>query len=606
MNDMELIKQLKTIFIQEAKERLNNISTSLIEIEQLENDTEQASTIIETVFRDIHSLKGAARSVSLNHFESVFQILETFFSDIKSGQVSLAPATTEFMLSLFNKLDNIVSENDIDSEESINLTTSLKIEIEDNIKSYSELDAGLPRHKPLDKDNIEEETLEIKPEENEINKDEGTANITPPSQEASNQKKDPIDNSKKQTENEESAASSQSKATAVNVKDTVRISSSKLDSLLLKSENLIRIKQMFIENGEEFNSFSSSASSINTFFHKVQSDYLFLKQQYQNLERTEREQTGNRSLKNILSFLELLEPQLKNFESNGKKLEKTVKANIRSSEKIIDNFLLDIKEIAMLPFSNILDIFPRMVKGIAKELNKEVNFHITGDDNQIDRRILQEIKDPLIHLIRNCIDHGIETGDERKLVGKPPKGSIDIIIIQEEGGKIKISIKDDGKGIDEQRIKSKLAKENTLSDEKLVKITKEELIDYLFFSGFSTKNIITDISGRGLGLAIVKEKIEGLGGKVIVTSEKGKGTAFDLILPVALATFKGVLAEANNRQFIMPSTNVEKVIRLQNPNIKKIENKNTITYLGVTYPLVKLSNILQLPHVEIEKKKKTL
>ncbi len=604
MNDMELIKQLKTIFIQEAKERLNNISTSLIEIEQLENDDEKASTIIETVFRDIHSLKGAARSVSLNHFESVFQILETFFSDIKNGLISLAPVTTEFMLNIFNKMDTIVSENEIDSAESIKLTSDLKREIEGNIKSFSEFEPDLPSFDINDRDEDEKET--DKDEEAITGKKANTNKKAHNDKKINTHKTVSIDKEKSQGSSQNSPIEAQTvntepeikvkqKTNTTSTKETVRISSGKLDSLLLKSENLIRIKQMFIEDGEKFNNFSSGATLINTFFHKIQSDYLFLKQQYQNLERQEKELTGNRSLKNILSFMELLEPQLKNFESSGKKLIKTVKANIRSSEKIIDNFLLDIKEIAMLPFSNILDIFPRMVKGIAKDLNKEINFHISGDDNQIDRRILQEIKDPLIHLIRNCIDHGIETGDERELVGKPLKGNIDIIIIQEEGGKIKISIKDDGKGIDEQRIRSKLAKENIISDEKLLKITKEELIDYLFFSGFSTKNIITDISGRGLGLAIVKEKIEGLGGKVVVTSKKGKGTTFDLILPVALATFKGVLVKANNRQFILPSTNVEKVIRLQNPNIKKVENKNTITYLGITYPLVKLSNILKLP-----------
>lgn len=578
MDEKALARELKKVFMQEAKERLNSIITTLIELDDKDNNDKKA--LIETVFRDMHSLKGAARSISLSHFESFFQILETFLSDIKKGTISLTKKSSELIQDCINQIDNILQENDLSSLDNKNEIVLIEKEFTEKIEALE--------------NNTEDENNEKKLE---LINTEKIKNKQPEKK----QKLESLEdiNGKEISfikENQpEVARKNNTKPTITSTgNETVRITSGKLDSLLLKSENLIKIKQMFQENTNSIARIISMLEIIKSTYTKTQSDLIFLKQHLKNTKEDDRRAT-RRPIKNLIDFCDQVEANINKIDVSIRNLGNTAKENFRNSEKMVDNFLYEIKDVAMLPFSNILSVFPRMVKDISKDLKKEINFQLTGEENQIDRRILQEIKDPLIHLIRNSIDHGIETPEERIKTGKPEKGQIKLTISQSESNKIEIIIEDDGKGIDENAIRKKLLNEGLINDETISKLTKDDLIDQLFFSGFSTKEIITDISGRGLGLAIVKERLEKLGGKIDISSEYKLGTIFKLTLPVALSTFKGILLKVNERIFSIPSNNVEKVIRVKDPVIKKIENRESIVYQDTTYPLINLSLILALP-----------
>jgi two-component system, chemotaxis family, sensor kinase CheA len=590
MDNEALLKKLKTIFIQEANERINSIATNLVKLEQTE-DEEEKKEVFQVIFREMHSLKGASRSVNLVEIENFFQVLENLFHELKSDINLFVPSLIGTTENTMNAIELILNEENIESADNCKKIQELRKSIED----YININFNGNNNKTSSKDKKNEqdsENLKETPSSPSVTQDEEIENKEMiPAAPTAHKTSIEADKSDENNNIDKSTKNLEIKTQKSSLLNTVRITSSMLDSILLKSENLIQIKHMFFDDISNLNNILNLITNLKHSRQKIESEIIFLKQQICETEG----KTELQHLNSIVDYLENLDVIITNLESEIKRNSEISKENQRNSEKQIDSFLNEIKEIAMLPFSNILDIFPRMIKDISKELGKEINFEIIGEDNRIDRRILQELRDPLIHIIRNCIDHGIENSAARKKLGKPEKGKIRLLIEHNESKKINIIIEDDGKGVDEAKIKQKLIQNNIIDEENVHKLSKEELYDYLFFSGFSTKDIISDISGRGLGLAIVKENLDNLGGKLIISSEKDIGTIMKLILPVALSTFKGVLIKAEGEHFILPSINVEKVARIKNPEVKKIENRDAIVFQDRTYPLISLANVLNLP-----------
>ncbi|MCL6099520.1 MAG: response regulator, partial [Bacteroidetes bacterium] len=216
------------------------------------------------------------------------------------------------------------------------------------------------------------------------------------------------------------------------------------------------------------------------------------------------------------------------------------------------------------------------------------------------KRILEELKDPFMHLIRNCIDHGIEKSNERKQKGKNPRGLISIEIAQKESGKVEINFSDDGAGVDLEKVRTSALKQKLISDEDAGMMNDQQILSLVFHSGVSSSALITDISGRGLGLAIVREKVEKLGGSVSIKSRPGVGTSFQIILPLTLATFHGIFVRLDEQFLVIPTANVKRVIRVKKDDIKTVENKDTILLDGKVLSLVKLSDILGIELKESE------
>jgi two-component system chemotaxis sensor kinase CheA len=208
------------------------------------------------------------------------------------------------------------------------------------------------------------------------------------------------------------------------------------------------------------------------------------------------------------------------------------------------------------------------------------------------------LKDPLIHLLRNSVDHGIEAPEIRQEMSKPAQGTISIAISQKDGGKIEIAITDDGAGIDIEKVKAAVTKTGELPAEEAKQLEEQEVLALVFRSGISTSPIITDLSGRGLGLAIVREKIERLGGVITLESHAGTGTIFRILLPLTLATFRGILVRASERLFIVPAISVERVERVAAGDIRTVENRETIPLNGQALSLVRLGDVLELPSRE--------
>lgn len=261
---------------------------------------------------------------------------------------------------------------------------------------------------------------------------------------------------------------------------------------------------------------------------------------------------------------------------------------------MLDSILEDMRQLLMLPCSSVLDIFPKIVRDLSYSLEKEVEINIQNGEIVLDRRILEEIKDPLLHLVRNCVDHGIESPAVRMAKKKPKKGNINIAVSALLGNKIEISISDNGNGINVEKLKAKAIQEGIITYEYTLKMTEQEQIHLIFESGISTSDMITDLSGRGLGMAIVREKIEKLGGSIHVETKQGVSSKFTLKIPTTLATFRGILVKASDQLLIFPTVHVERAIRIPVNQIKTIENREAIQFNNQSIPAVSLAQILNM------------
>lgn len=254
---------------------------------------------------------------------------------------------------------------------------------------------------------------------------------------------------------------------------------------------------------------------------------------------------------------------------------------------------MQVLKMRMLPVEKVFKKFPRIVRSMARDLGKEVNLEILGEETELDRSVVDEIGDPLIHLIRNAMDHGLETPEVRVLAGKPRAGTL-ILAAVHEGNQIIISIKDDGTGIDTERVGRKAVEKGLVSEEQLAVMSQREMFDLIFLPGFSTKDKATDLSGRGVGMDVVKTNIKKLNGLIEIKSEKGQGSEFILRLPLTLAIIQSLLVEVEGEVYSIPLSSVLETLRVDQRQFHVIGNQEVLKLRDIVLPLVRLETIFKV------------
>ena len=287
--------------------------------------------------------------------------------------------------------------------------------------------------------------------------------------------------------------------------------------------------------------------------------------------------------------------ELTSFHGALKAFAARLEVDRRWTSAVLNQLLASAKEALTLQFGVMGQLLTRMVAELSQAEQKQVTFTVSGGHIQIDKRILDEVKDPLIHLVRNCVGHAIERPEERRRLGKPAGGTISVSLAEQDGGKVEICVEDDGAGIDSTKVRAAAVKSGLLDAAEADDLDDAEALPLIFRSGVSTSPIITSLSGRGLGLAIVSEKIERLGGRVLIDSRLGQGTRLRLLVPVTLATFRGTLVRAGERSFVLPTTSVERAIRFTADQIHRVQNKETVPFAGRPVSFVRLTDILGIP-----------
>lgn len=256
-----------------------------------------------------------------------------------------------------------------------------------------------------------------------------------------------------------------------------------------------------------------------------------------------------------------------------------------------------VMKVRMVPVSSVFNRFPRMVRDIAKELNKEINLTIEGEETELDRTVIDEIGDPIMHLLRNSCDHGVEEPDVRESKGKPRAGEVGLIA-RHEGNNVVIMVTDDGAGIDAAKIRAKAVEKGMISQEEADKMDDADAVRLVFLPGFSTADHISDISGRGVGMDVVRSKIEALSGHVDVETKIDEGSVFKIKLPLTLAIIQAMLVKVQEEMYAIPLGSIDSTINIQESEIKTVQNKEVIVLRGEIIPIIRMEKMLQVPHVK--------
>lgn len=262
--------------------------------------------------------------------------------------------------------------------------------------------------------------------------------------------------------------------------------------------------------------------------------------------------------------------------------------------RIIGELQESVMKTRMLPIEQLFSRFPRMVRDLSRTLNKEVNLLLEGKETELDRTVIEEIGDPLIHLIRNSMDHGIEEPEVRKKLGKSPKGTITIKASHQEN-QVVLTVEDDGAGINAQKVKESAICKQLIPAQNAEMMSQQELINLIFLPGFTTAQSVSDISGRGVGMDIVRNHIEKLNGLIDVETRLGEGTKFTIKLPLTLAIVRGLLIKLNNTIYALPMSCVIEIVRMSKKEIRSIKGQSVVKIRDKVFPLIRLHDYFRMP-----------
>ena len=553
--ESEFLQSLRATFRVEAAEHVQAIATGLLQLEKMPAADVQRG-LVETVFRAAHSLKGAARAVDFAEIETACQALENRFAAWKRA----APAPAEFDAA-HRTLDAI--------------TAALAAPAPGNGEAALAAPAAPAAPPP---------TFSPAPAPS-------PALATPPaparseSVAPSHPWPDPAP-----------AAPRGGEPAAFAPGDTVRITVAKLDARLVEAEEMLTAKLTAGRHAAELRDLAQRFAAWHGEWTAVEPAARALRQSH---EQPTPARAGppppQPGLVRLGDFLDWNHEHIKSLEGRIAFLVRAAEQDHREIGKLVDDLLADSKKLLLLPFFTLAAPLPKLVRDLCREQGKEADLAIRGEDVEIDKRILEEMKDPLIHLLRNCVDHGIETPEQRARLGKPARATIALAVAPVNGSKVEILVTDDGAGIDTAKVRESAIKHGFVSAGEAGRLSESDARALIFRAEVSTSPMITRISGRGLGLAIVREQAEKLGGGVTVESEPGRGTAFRIVLPSTRATFRGILIEAAGRKFVVPTLQVERVVRVTGADVQTVEGCETIAWGGRAIALVKLEIVLALP-----------
>jgi len=579
--DEEFHKQLLATFREEAEEHLGEITEELIEMEKA--GITPGSPLVERVYRKTHSLKGSARAVNLREIELVCQNLESVFSLMKKE--TFIPDEAAF--DLFH--DAIKTTRELLSGKTPGMSPA------ELARSLRALISGL-------KDPQSDPRAGPAPDASSPLRYPGTAQgsgkgtvQSPAGPDDNGMRNFPGDLSDTLSPHQDSDGHQQHRGAAVHDTwdgKTVRIAANKLDRLIAGSDDLLTTRLFITHRMRElegmmtrFGIWRWNNTLVSTDMHRIREISFGSK-------KTGLPPDLVLPLQRLVEFLEY-NREFVTYLQHDLNVHVHASEIDRSTLEINTSAIYDlIHDAVLLPVANVLQPFSGLVREYSRTTGKQVDLLIEGGDLEMDRRILEALKDPLMHLIHNSIDHGIEYPDIRAEQHKKVRGIVRIRIVPLSGSKVGIEVSDDGTGIDCGVIRRTAIEKGIVSAKEVSELTDDEAIWLIFRSGLSTSPIVTDLSGRGLGLAIVEDTVTRLGGEVTVSSSVGKGTTIMMKVPVRLATLRGVVVRAGNQVYVLPMQQVRKVIRVQRTEIISSGDRQTVEFQGEKIVLIRLTEAL--------------
>lgn len=583
----EELKEVLTIFRAEAVDQITILNKGLLELEK--NPDNQSN--IEEIFRTAHSIKGSSRMLGLEPIELIAHELEDVLGLVKNGKLAVDDQI-DLMYASVDKIDEtlkMLSQTDtpdlsvVDVSDIVNKLRSLQNK-EDLLEGGSDAPADVaPEPEPTPKKAPKKAAKKAvdKPAEKVTDAD---AKADEALEKSFTESDAPVPQVQESTQQQHAES-----------EEFIRISISQIDSLMNLVGELVTTK---IKNDQLVQQLYDMQTRVNLLyksFEDHQGMIQMIDTMYQKAtESISLDQFTENEIRNILRLVINTGKHIGPIHADVMSVISSSSNEFIKTSSLIDEIQEQVRDTRLLPLDTLLDLMPRMVRDIAKKMNKKVELHIHGGDTKLDKQILEELKNPLIHIIRNSIDHGIEPPDERMVHGKPSMGQV-TINARYEGNSVLIEISDDGAGINEPKVLSKAIDKQLITQAQAEQLTRSEIMNIIFAPGFSTADIITDISGRGVGMDVVRRNVEKLKGVISIHSESGKGTTFRIRLPLTLATIQVLIVESHQEKYTIPVISIERLIQVELDEIETVNKREFIRLDDKMIAIVHLDDLLQQP-----------
>lgn len=588
------VNEYLNLFLEEAREHLQILNDELLKLEQ--NPADKGA--VDEIFRAAHTLKGMSATMGYEKIAELTHKMENILDELRESKIVFSENLSELLFKCVDALETMVENVATENSEKFNISGILN-----DLKNFNQKDIGITQNREMgvnnklelnDYDhnlikvaqernfNIYEIKVEIAPEcvmksvrafmvFNSLEKLGEVVKSVPPVQDIEDEKfeKDFI---------------------VVLITDKTQNEIAKVLNQISEVE-VKEIGSLGLING-------STPQETNSV------------QEISFLSKTEDTKKGinnkiSQTVRVDISKLDKLMNLVGELVINKTRLEQIFRTNdlsaLNETAEQIDRISADLQtvvmDVRMVPIEQVFNRFPRMVRDLAKELGKEINLIMEGKETELDRTVIDEIADPLVHLIRNSIDHGIESLEERRKKGKPAQGTLRLSAKQ-EGNSIIILVEDDGQGINLEKVKSKALEKGIITTNQLEQMDENSIVDLIFSPGFSTASQITDISGRGVGLDVVRSKIQSLKGNVAVESKEGQGSKFTIKLPLTLAIIQALMVKVGPEIYAIPLANINETTSINLNDIKKVQDQEVMVLRNHVLPLVRLAKVLEVPNMD--------
>ena len=630
------VSQYLEIFLDETKEHLQNLNTQILE---LESNPDNMDTVNE-IFRAAHSLKGMAGTMGYKRMQNLTHDMENVFSEVRNGNISVKPEMIDVLFQCLDALEEYNNNIQETADEGTNENEPLIKQLNDILNGKS---ASAPASAPTETPKAAPATENSDEKWNDIALDDSQIRV--------------IGEAKKQGKNvygfnvvvqetcilkaaraflvfkavEEKGEIIVSAPSAQDVEDEkfdrdftlIVVSEADLKDVIAAAESVSEIAKVTgalldVEKTKNYRPVEEDTVASNV--EKKAETSVAVEENRQvaaakTPAKTEKKATPgkpvvNRTVRvdiekldvlmNLVSELIIAKNSLVAASNQEQQVNNgNVNEHIEYLESVTTNLHESVMKVRMVPIESVVNKFPRMIRDLSKTLNKKMELYMSGEETELDRTVVDEIGDPLMHLLRNAADHGLESSEERVKRGKPATGSIFLDAYQ-EGNNVVIEVRDDGNGIDVEAVKNKAIERGAITPEQAATMADKDIINLLFLPSFSTAKKVTDVSGRGVGLDVVRSKIESLSGEVEVKTQLGQGSTWTIRLPLTLAIVQALMVVVGGEKYAISLGSIQTIEDIAPSDIKLVQNKEVIHLRGTVIPLIRMSEVLEIESTKTE------
>ena len=526
-------------FQAELEEHLSTLNKGLLSLERNPAPEERANLLMN-IFRAAHSIKGGARAVNLKDIETIAHRVEDVLAKVRGGDISLTPQHFDVLLTAADAIGTAMAAHLRGEQMETEFMTALLARLDDTARGQTE--AGAPQ-------TISETSGGEKRE-----KDHQLIGSRP-----------------------------------IQGDDTIRVRTTKLDALMEGLGELLVMQMRTEKLLSQVKALQDRTIYWQKKWRKARPHCNRLRRHNLKLDKTD--------LAPLFDFLEKNEQEIKAFSTEFNRLLNRLTNDRNYLQLVTDDLQNGIRSTRMLPIATLFDLFPRMVRDLAHAQGKDIVLEADGQETEVDRQALELMKDPLTHLLRNAVDHGIESPEKRLAIGKSRYGTIRLCA-EQRGNNLVLTVSDDGHGIDLDAVRRSAIERGLVSSDKIADLSERETIELIFYSGLSTAGQITDLSGRGVGMDVVRKNLEQVRGLIQVETKQGLGATFTLTLPLTLTTSQVLLVRVAGETIALPMMNIERILHVNVERVGSIEGHPAVYAEGRPLPLISLAHVLELPEVE--------